>query len=146
MNTETIVVKLSIALVIGMIVGFERVMNRNGAGMRTYGLVSMGSAIFMIMALEVGREANMYGEVLRVLGQIVSGIGFLGVGIIYFSKEEHARVGITSAATLLVVAGLGAAVGIGFYQLAIISTIFTVSTLTLILYIEKKLESKLKNR
>jgi putative Mg2+ transporter-C (MgtC) family protein len=144
MSPTILITKLSIALVLGMIVGFERVMTRNGAGMRTYGMVSMGSAIFMIMALEVGLQTGTYAETMRVLGQIVSGIGFLGVGIIYFSKEEHARVGITSAATLLVVAGMGAAVGLGFYALAIIATLFTIVTLTLVLRLEKKLESKLR--
>jgi putative Mg2+ transporter-C (MgtC) family protein len=143
MAPEIIITKLTVALVLGMIIGFERVMTRNGAGMRTYGMVSMGSAIFMIMALEIGMATNSYGEVLRVLGQIVSGIGFLGVGIIYFSPKEHARVGITSAATLLVVAGMGAAVGLGFYILAIISTLFTFVTLSAALKLEKKLEAKL---
>lgn len=139
-----IFLKLFLSLSLGMLIGLERILTRNGAGMRTYGLVSMGAALFMILALEVGVATSSAGEVLRVLGQIVSGIGFLGVGIIYFSREEHARVGVTSAAGLLVVAGIGSAVGLGLFKVAILATLFTIFTFTIVLRIEQSAEKRLR--
>jgi putative Mg2+ transporter-C (MgtC) family protein len=141
---DSVVIKLLIALLLGMLIGLERILTRNGAGMRTYGLVSMGAALFMIIALEVGVAAKTPGEVLRVLGQIVSSIGFLGVGFIYFSKDEHMRVGVTSAAGLLVVAGIGAAVGLGLHKIAFVATLFTMLTFTTVLRLEQKLEHKFR--
>jgi putative Mg2+ transporter-C (MgtC) family protein len=139
-----ILIKLLVALIFGMLVGLERILTRNGAGMRTYGLVSMGAALFMTLALEVGVATKAPGEVLRVLGQVVSGIGFLGVGVIYFSREENMRVGVTSAAGLLVVAAIGSAVGLGMFQIAFIATLLTIFTFTYILRIERWAEKKFR--
>jgi putative Mg2+ transporter-C (MgtC) family protein len=139
-----IVSKLALSLFLGIAIGLERILVRHGAGMRTYGLVSMSCALFMILALEVGVATKVPGEVLRVLGQIVSSIGFLGVGIIYFSKEEHMRVGVTSAAGLLVVAGIGSAVGLGMYSIAVAATGFALFAFMAVLILEKKIESKLR--
>lgn len=142
MQVEEIFVRLGAALFLGMIIGLERVLTRNDAGMRTYGLMSMGSALFMILAIRIGIGYGATGEALRVLGQIVSGIGFLGAGLIFFSKDEHKRVGMTSAASMWVVAGIGAACGLGFYDEAIVATFLVIFALTAILFIEKKVEAK----
>lgn len=139
-----ILLKLLTALVFGMAIGLERILTRNGAGMRTYGLVSMGAALFMTISLEVGVATSSPGEVLRVLGQVVSGIGFLGVGVIYFSREENMRVGVTSAAGLLVVAAIGSAVGLGMFRVAFIATLLTIFTFTYILRTERWVERKFR--
>lgn len=131
------------ALLLGMIIGLERVLTRNDAGMRTYGLMSLGSALFMLLSVRIGLALGAPGEILRVLGQIVSGIGFLGAGLIFFSKDEHKRVGMTSAASLWVTAGIGAACGLGFYLEAVTSTLLVLAALTVILKIEYFLELKL---
>jgi putative Mg2+ transporter-C (MgtC) family protein len=79
----------------------------------------------MMSAVVVGEglvgQQEAWRAITQVLGAVITGIGFLGVGLIFYSKEDHARVGLTSAATLLAVAGLGATCGLGFYKIAFIS-------------------------
>lgn len=142
MTIEEIFLRLGAALVVGMIIGLERALNGNIAGMRTYGLVSMGSALFMLMAVQVGAIFDAPQEILRVLGQVVMGIGFLGAGVIFYSKEEHKRVGITTAAGLWVNSGIGAACGMGLYMMGLAAAILTLLTFTIFIYIEDYLESK----
>jgi putative Mg2+ transporter-C (MgtC) family protein len=142
MEIQEIIIRLGIALLLGMIVGIERVLTRNDAGMRTYGLMSMGSALFMLISMQVAVYANVPAEMLKVLGQIVTGIGFLGAGLIFFSKDEHKRVGMTSTASMWVIVGVGAACGIGMYKEAFVATIFVLLSLSIILPIEKIIENK----
>jgi putative Mg2+ transporter-C (MgtC) family protein len=142
MTIEEIAIRLIVALVLGMIIGLERVLTRTDAGMRTYGLMSMGSALFMLLAVQIGVYGNVPGEILRVLGQIATGIGFLGAGLIFFSKDEHKRVGMTSAATMWIVVGVGAACGLGMYREAAVASILIILTLTLILIPERWIERR----
>jgi putative Mg2+ transporter-C (MgtC) family protein len=125
MTLEEIFMRLGAAMLLGVIIGFERKLVHKEAGMRTYGILSMACATFMIAAVSVGdnfsSDQEAWRAITQVLGAIITGIGFLGVGLIFYSKEDHARVGLTSAATLLAVAGLGAACGLGFYNLAFVS-------------------------
>lgn len=134
MTTEEMFLRLGIALLLGMIIGFERKLVHKEAGMRTYGILALASATFMLSAVMIGdnfeTEQETWRALSQVLGQIVAGVGFLGVGLIFYSKEDHARVGLTSAATLLAVAALGAACGLGFYKIALISGLFVFLTLT----------------
>lgn len=142
MQIEEIIIRLFMALLLGVIIGTERILTRNDAGMRTYGLMSMGSALFMILSLQIGVAGNVPGEILKVLGQIVTGVGFIGAGLIFFSKEEHKRVGVTSAASLWVIVGVGSACGLGLYKEAFVSTIFVLLSLTAILPLEKFIENR----
>ena len=140
MSNQEIFFRLGCALLLGMIIGFERKLVHKEAGMRTYGILSMACAIFMLSAVNIGNNFETVQETWRalaqVLGQIVTGVGFLGVGLIFYSKEDHARVGLTSAATLLCVAGIGASCGLGFYKIASLATILILLTLTLGFYVE----------
>lgn len=126
--------RLGAALLLGVIIGFERKLVHKEAGMRTYGILSLACATFMLAAVTIGEQFNSDQEAWRaitqVLGAIITGIGFLGVGLIFYSKEDHARVGLTSAATLLAVAGLGAACGLGFYNIAFVSGLLVFLMLT----------------
>jgi putative Mg2+ transporter-C (MgtC) family protein len=134
MDTIEIFFRLGSALLLGMIIGFERKLVHKEAGMRTYGILAMACATFMLSAVMIGNNFETEQETWRalatVLGAVVTGVGFLGVGLIFYSKEDHARVGLTSSATLLAVAALGATCGLGFYQIAFIAGTLALLTLT----------------
>ena len=108
-------IKLILALGLGALIGFERQLKHRPAGLRTHMLVSIGATIFTLVSLSFDIEPA------RIAAGIVAGIGFLGAGSI-IAHKGHVR-GITSAATLWVVAAIGLAVGIGQYWIAIISSI-----------------------
>ena len=110
-----ILFRILLAIGLGALVGFERELKHRPAGLRTHMLVSLGSAIFAVTSLSFDIEPA------RIAAGIVAGIGFLGAGSIIAHRGQVK--GITSAATLWVVAGIGLAVGIGEYYIAIISGI-----------------------
>jgi putative Mg2+ transporter-C (MgtC) family protein len=117
--------RLAAATVLGGMIGLERERLDRAAGLRTHALVSVGSALFMVISI-FGFPAPPGGEVAldpsRIAAQIVSGIGFLGAGIIIF-RDNTVR-GLTTAATIWAVAGIGMAAGGGLYAAAILGTAF----------------------
>ncbi|MBI5078386.1 MAG: MgtC/SapB family protein [Candidatus Yonathbacteria bacterium] len=137
-----IILKLFIALLLGMSLGIERAIAGKTAGMRTYGLVTMGSALFVIVGvLASGGYGNSVAlsESTRFTASIISGIGFIGAGLIFFKDAKVS--GITTAAGIWVAAGIGVAIGYGFYMLAVITTIFALFVFTSLWYIENKIKS-----
>jgi putative Mg2+ transporter-C (MgtC) family protein len=129
-----IAVRLVLALVLGGLVGIERESTGRPAGFRTHILVSTGSALIMIVsAYAFPSVAHDPG---RIAAQVVSGIGFLGAGTIL---REGANVrGLTTAASLWTVAGVGLTVGAGLYFPAVLGTILVVLTLVLLNQLEWK--------
>lgn len=115
--------QLLLAVALGALIGFERELKRRPAGLRTHMLVSLGATIFTIVSLSFDIEPA------RVAAGIVTGIGFLGAGSI-IAQRGHVR-GITSAATLWAVAGIGLAVGVEEYLIAIVGAIMIFATLQL---------------
>jgi putative Mg2+ transporter-C (MgtC) family protein len=102
-------IKLGVALLVGGIIGAEREHHKKAVGLRTLILISVGSALFTIMSQRIGAASG--GDGSRIAANIVSGIGFLGTGVIL---EERGRVtGLTTAATTWLVAALGMAAGAG---------------------------------
>ncbi|KKQ35317.1 MAG: MgtC family magnesium (Mg2+) transporter [Candidatus Nomurabacteria bacterium GW2011_GWB1_37_5] len=130
-------VKLFIALVLGMIIGIERVLAHKTAGMRTYAMVSMGAALFVIIGNLVGEKLTGFSsfDPLRMASQIVVGIGFLGAGMIVF--QESRLIGLTTASGLWVAAGIGMASGFGLYNLAVITTILAIFIFTVLWIVEQ---------
>ena len=114
-------IRLVVALALGAVIGLERQLKKRPAGLRTHMLVSLGSAIFTVIGLSLEPNTS------RIAEAIVTGIGFLGAGAI-IAQGGRLR-GITSAATMWVVAGLGLVVGVGDYLLAIIITALVFGTL-----------------
>lgn len=98
--------RIGVAMLCGTIVGFERQMRGKPAGMRTSVLICLGTAIFMRVGIE---QTSGQADPTRVLGQIVTGVGFLGGGVI-LTQNGLVR-GVTSAAVVWVLAGVGAAIG-----------------------------------
>lgn len=126
-------IKIFVSLGLGALIGFERELRGRPAGLRTHMLVSLGATIFTIVSLSFDVEPA------RVAAGIVAGIGFLGAGSII--AHGGSIKGITSAATLWVVAGIGLSVGVEYYAIAIISGICVFAILQLS-RVEKRFLSK----
>ena len=124
------IARLSIAAFLGGIVGLERQQRHKSAGLRTHILVSLGSCLVMLISykLYAGVQGLTNADPARLAAQVVSGIGFLGAGTIM--KEGLTIKGLTTAASLWVVAGVGLAVGAGYYVGAVTTTVLSVLALT----------------
>ena len=131
MNAELVeIARLSVAALLGGIVGLERQQRHKSAGLRTHILVSLGSCLIMLISykLYAGVQGLTNADPARLAAQVVSGIGFLGAGTIM--KEGLTIKGLTTAASLWVVAGVGLAVGAGYYVGAVTTTVLSVLALT----------------
>lgn len=133
--------RLVAALILGAIIGHERQGRRKSAGFRTHILVSLGACLTMIVSLNVSLDLYMNhpgfanADAERIAAQVVSGIGFLGAGAIM--KEGFNVVGLTTAASLWVVAAIGLCVGGGYYAFAGLTTVLSYLTLTWFSKLEK---------
>jgi len=135
-------VKLGVAMLVGGIIGAEREHYKKAVGLRTLILISVGSALFTILSIRLGAAYDK--EPTRIAANVVSGIGFLGAGVIL---EEHGRVtGLTTAATIWLAAALGMAAGAGEYLLAGITAIVAMVVLLLFTRIENLLEVSTEER
>lgn len=131
--------KLLLAMILGGIIGTERaILAKQNAGTRTFGLVSLGACLFVLTANFV--DTAYLGLVdfnpTFVAAAVVSGIGFIGGGLIIFKND--ALHGVTTAAGLWLAAGIGMAVGYGIFAVAVFATILTLTMLTGMWYIENR--------
>jgi putative Mg2+ transporter-C (MgtC) family protein len=133
-------IRLSLALVLGGLIGFERERNSHPAGFRTNILVCLGSSLIMLLSIygfsEFANSDIVRMDPARLAAQVLPGIGFIGAGAILHNGMSVT--GLTTAATLLVVAGIGLAVGAGFYYAAIVTTVMVIVSLTVLNVVEKK--------
>ena len=138
-NTLDIIIRLFVALLLGGFIGAERVWAHKTAGMRTYALVSMGSALFVLVSNEMVKAyAGFPGmNPLMIVAQIVVGVGFIGTGLI-FTKDSK-LVGLTTATGLWVSAGIGMACGFGLFNIAIIAMVMTLFIFIVLWFIENYL-------
>lgn len=133
-----VAVRLLVAALLGIIMGTERSLAHKTAGMRTYSLISMSAALFVILgALTAERIGSSSGTLLNLMGQIVTGIGFIGTGVIIFHNEKI--VGLTTAAGLWVAAGVGMASGLGLYLIAALAALMGLVILSAISRLENKI-------
>ncbi len=133
-----IFIGLLAALFFGALLGVERNLSGKMAGMRTYALVSMGSALFVDISRLVILDAGVVGvnyDPLRLAAQVVTGIGFIGAGLVIL-RGGHLT-GVTTAAGLWVSAGIGMACGFGLYTLALFATGLSISIFTILWIIER---------
>ena len=128
-SEEELFLRLVLSCILGGIIGYERQSRRKSAGLRTNVLVCLGACLIMILsqALYENVEGRTNADPARLAAQVVSGIGFLGAGAIM--KEGLTVTGLTTAACLWVVAGVGLAVGSGFYSGALMTTALVFVTL-----------------
>lgn len=131
------ILRLFIAGLLGGLIGFEREFRAKEAGLRTHFLVALGSALFMLISQYAftGRF-----DAARVAAQVVSGIGFIGAGVIIFQKNVVR--GVTTAAGLWVAAAIGLASGAGMYSLAIAATLMAIICLETMHFITRRFGEK----
>jgi putative Mg2+ transporter-C (MgtC) family protein len=118
-NLASIVLRLAMAALFGGVIGFERETSKHPAGLRTHMLICIGSTLVMLTGQYVFKNISSAVDPTRMGAQVISGIGFLGVGTIIIVGREHVR-GLTTAAGLWASACMGLAIGIGFYSGAIV--------------------------
>jgi putative Mg2+ transporter-C (MgtC) family protein len=133
-----LIFRLVAAGLMGGFIGLERELRSKEAGVRTHFIVALGSALFMIIS-QFAFEGRQH-DAARVAAQVVSGIGFIGAGVIIFQK--NAVRGVTTAAGLWVAAAIGLACGDGMYSVAIAATILTVLVLEMMHFVNLHLSEK----
>lgn len=128
-----IVLRLCAAGAFGLVLGLDREMKQKPAGLKTHVLVGLGSAALIMIALELppGPSASNSEVLSRVMQGLITGIGFLGGGVILRSEREQTVRGLTTAATVWLVACLGMACGVGHWRIAIAAGALTLVTLRL---------------
>ena len=136
-----VLVALSVAAVLGMLLGLERSIAGKQAGMRTYALVSLGSSLFTICGTLASYELASFSGInpLQIAGSIVIGIGFIGAGLSTL-RGEHAE--LTTAAGIWLAAGIGMAAGLGLYLLAAGATVLGLIIFSLFLKVENAVRRK----
>jgi putative Mg2+ transporter-C (MgtC) family protein len=123
--------QIMLAALLGGIVGLERDWHGHAAGLRTNILVAVGSCLFTLLSIVAFPIRGSAQDTARIAAQIVTGIGFLGAGVMVQGRRNRVH-GLTTAATIWQVAAIGMAVGTGFYFLALFTTLFTVAVLVLL--------------
>lgn len=135
-----IVFQLLLAAFLGALVGLEREYKKKEAGLRTYSLVSLGAALFVIIAFQVSMvflsKPGVSFDPSRIIGQIVLGVGFIGAGLIIY--RQFYIEGLTTAAGLWVAAGIGVATAVKLYWIAIFVTFLAIVILAGLRWFEEK--------
>ncbi len=144
-NTVSVVVRIFLAMFLGGCIGLEREKSRRPAGFRTHILVCVGSCMTALIGLYVWTNLNGASDPLRVAAQVISGIGFLGVGTILVKEHDHIT-GLTTAAGLWTTAAIGIACGFGFYEGALVGALVVAITAVILYKFEARRRKKNKNR
>ncbi|NLW22320.1 MAG: MgtC/SapB family protein [Tissierellia bacterium] len=143
LDSKQVFIRLILSILLSGIIGIDRESTNKPAGLRTHILVSLGATLMMLLSLHFNsmyrNGITMYTD--RMAAQVISGIGFLGAGTI-LRRDKGIITGLTTAASLWVVAAIGLAVGAGFYLGAVLTTIFTVITLITFQKVSKKFRAK----
>ena len=135
LNTCSTVVRILLAMLLGGIIGLERGHHGRAAGLRTHILVCLGAAMASLVGLYSVSVLHFNGDPMRVGAQVVSGIGFLGVGTIMVKNKQRVT-GLTTAAGLWATASIGLAVGIGYYIAAIAACLAVSLTMVILVFLE----------
>ncbi|MFL2029376.1 MgtC/SapB family protein [Loigolactobacillus coryniformis subsp. coryniformis] len=160
-TTNEIIVRLLLAVVIAGTIGYDREYKNRPAGIRTHILVCVGACVIAMIQQKIGFQAIEFARAFpkyagivradeaRLIAQVVSGIGFLGAGTIVVTR--HSILGLTTAASLWATAGLGLAIGMGYYEIAVISSVVVISVLTFLhrlIHVDtlKKIEIKYRDK
>lgn len=138
------IIRLLLTLVLSGLIGLERQVHRRDAGLRTHILVALGSCLIMLTSLyvfDIYKESASLDPA-RIAAGVITGIGFLGAGTII--REPEGVKGLTTAASLWVVSGIGLAVGCGFNKIAIYATVMVLIVLHFLRFIELPLSKESK--
>jgi putative Mg2+ transporter-C (MgtC) family protein len=140
LNWQQIALRLGMALIAGAIIGLDRELKDKPAGLRTHMLVSLGSALFVLVPIQLNIAQESVEAFSRVLQGIITGVGFVGGGVILrdVRRGSDLRVeGLTTAAAIWIASGLGIAVGCGLWQLGLVGAALSLLTLTIMKRLEK---------
>lgn len=129
-NALSVILRISLALVCGGLVGLEREKNRRPAGLRTHIIVSIGGCMAALTGVFGSSVLGINMDASRIAAQVISGIGFLGVGTIFVKDHDHIT-GLTTAAGLWATGAIGVALGYGFYEGSIFGTFLIVIVTTI---------------
>lgn len=140
-SNEIILVRFLASFLIGAIIGYTRQRAGQSAGMRTHIVVALGATTIALAGIAIATESINWAmanpeysglmriDVTRLAGQVITGVSFLGAGTIVLNKERRSISGLTTAATIWTVAGLGISIGYGFYTISLIGAILLFITL-----------------
>lgn len=138
MDLISVILRLVFAMLIGTVVGLERSSKSRRAGVKTHALVCVGAALVMMISQYMWELFGHSGDPARLGAQVISGIGFLGAGTIMVTGRNHVR-GLTTAAGLWVCGCEGLAVGIGFWQGAIVTLVIIIFTLRVLAKLDQRM-------
>lgn len=134
-SVGAMIIRLVSAFLMGTVIGVERGIKRRGAGVKTHVLVCLGSALVMMTGQYIYLNFDRSTDIARIGAQVISGVGFLGVGTIIVTGKNQVR-GLTTAAGLWACACLGLAVGIGFVEGAFITLLLVMVTLRFLMKVD----------
>ncbi|MGX1192380.1 putative Mg2+ transporter-C (MgtC) family protein [Metabacillus sp. SLBN-84] len=136
------ILKLFLSLLVGIIIGLEREIKKKPLGLKTTIIIAVSSCLLTVISIEAAytfsNDYNRPMDPLRLAAQIVSGVGFLGAGAI-LRRSNDVISGLTTAAMIWGAAGLGIAIGAGFYQEALIALVFMIGSIEIIAPLVKKI-------
>ena len=138
-STSAVGIRLIIATLFGSLVGWERVTKKHNAGIKTFALVSLGSAVATILNIYLARMENQSADISRIPAGVVSGIGFLGAGMILVTGRNQIK-GLTTAASLWVTSIMGMAIGGGFLEMGTICFVLIMISNRVLQYFSQRVE------
>jgi putative Mg2+ transporter-C (MgtC) family protein len=134
--------KVFVATLCGLIVGWERELKNKVAGIRTHIIVCVGACLFTVVGIVLAQQYKV--DPTRIIGQIVTGIGFLGAGVIF--KQSDKVVGVTSAAFIWLVASIGVLIGIGYLLTSMVFTLGFLAMLIALQGLERVINERQNNK
>ncbi|MBE5824358.1 MAG: MgtC/SapB family protein [Butyrivibrio sp.] len=138
-----VAIRLIMATIFGGLVGWERIVTHHNAGIKTFALVSLGSAVATVLNIYLAYLPELEADVSRIPAGVVSGIGFLGAGTILVTGKKQIK-GLSTAATLWVTACMGMAIGAGFLNAGILTFLLIVFANVVLLQISDRVENNSK--
>lgn len=135
MSWQALSLRLGCALLVGTVIGWEREAKSKPAGLRTNMLVSFGSALFILVPIQIGAVQQNIDILGRIISGVISGVGFIGAGTIFRGSKVH---GLTSAAAIWISAALGVTVACGLWRLGLLGALVTWIILRLFNAMEKR--------
>ncbi|WP_026659079.1 MgtC/SapB family protein [Butyrivibrio sp. AC2005] len=142
-NNMAVAIRLVIATVLGGLVGWERLVRHHSAGIKTFALVSLGSAVSTALNIYLAMLPGVSADVSRIPAGVVSGIGFLGAGTILVTGKKQIK-GLSTAASLWVTACMGMAIGGGYLEVGVAGFLLIAFSNSVLLRISKHVEEKSK--
>lgn len=142
-NDIAVGIRLIIATFFGSLIGWERIVKRHSAGIKTFALVSLGSAVATALNIYLAQMPELNADVSRIPAGVVSGIGFLGAGTILVTGRQQIK-GLTTAASLWVTSCMGMAIGGGYLIIGIICFALVMIANVILLHLSQRVEDNSK--